>query len=147
MIIIIYTTKTTIVTMAPASRRARQPETIRDRMDNWWWTLREMSLYMGVGGLSDHLVSHFRTLSPKTYDRDDEDVEIMDVLITREIKPSTVDYESCYDVVRGRRKSALYRLYLTEPLYSGVSQSLESWSMCVFGGEDIKTCHQPEVLK
>lgn len=123
MIKIIYTTKTTIVvTTAPASRRARQPETTRDKMDNWWWTLRDMSLYMGVGGLSDHLVSHFWTLSPKTYDRDDEDVEIMDVLITREIKPSTVDYESCYDVVRGRRKSASYRLCLTEPLYGGVNR-------------------------
>lgn len=32
---------------------------------------------MGVGGLSDHLVSHFRTLSPKTYDRDDEDVVML----------------------------------------------------------------------
>jgi len=42
---------------------------------------------MGVGGLSDHLVSHFRTLSPKTYDRDNKDAVIMDVLITCEIKP------------------------------------------------------------
>lgn len=82
-----------------------------------------MSLYMGLGGLSDYLVSHFRTLSPKTYDRDDKDVEIMDVLITREIKPSTVDYESCYDVVRGHLKNALYRLSRTE-LNSGVSRSL-----------------------
>jgi len=42
-------------------------------------------LQMGVGGLSDHLASHFQTLSLKTYDRDNKDVVIMDVSITREI--------------------------------------------------------------
>lgn len=56
---------------------------------------------MGVGGLSDHLVSHFRTLSPKTYDcGGDKDAVIMDVLITRETRPDMVDYESCYDLVQ-----------------------------------------------
>jgi hypothetical protein len=83
-------------------------------------------LCIGVGGLSDHLVSHFRTLSLKTYDRDDEDVVmLMDVSVTREIKPGTVEYESRYDVVRGRRAN---RLCPTEPLRGGVSRSLESRS-------------------
>jgi len=33
------------------------------------------------------LSNHFRTLSTKTYDRDNKDAVIMDVLITCEIKP------------------------------------------------------------
>ena len=68
---------------------------------------------MDVGGFSDHLVSHFRTLSPKTYDGDDEDVVmLMDVSVTREIKPGTVEYESCYDVVRGRRAKVHHIVYV-----------------------------------